>query len=240
MGRCTRRQRRTRLLHPPTRRAPWPAALCRPVHRRTQGRSGRARLLQPHAQPAPLPGHGRQRPADHRCLHPDAGVLLPLRLVPALAAQGAGLAHLADLRLGQERPRLQLGPACGGRHLVPAVLSAVRPDRAVLVLRVVPRGPEQAAGRRAGRRPAAKARRRPWPPRAAEDRQERPAAGGRLRRNLGQPQGRCRPGPGHVQPAPATGRRPAGQPVLPAGQRRPPTCLQHPGAGPGQRPGEKT
>ncbi|MGM3215816.1 flavodoxin domain-containing protein [Pseudomonas sp. PhalM4] len=92
---------------------------------------------------------------------------------------------------------------------------------------MVPRRPEQAAGRRAGGRPATKTRRRPWPPRAAESRQERPAAGGRLRRNLGQPQKRCRPRPCRLQPAPASGWRPAGQPVLPAGRLRPPTRLQH-------------
>ncbi|CDF86029.1 hypothetical protein PKB_4705 [Pseudomonas knackmussii B13] len=104
---------------------------------------------------------GRGGRAGDRRLHADPSLLLPVRPVPALAAALAELAHLADPRLAQEGPCLQLGPARRGGDLVPGFLPAGGADRAVLVLRLVSRRAVQAARRRPGW-PAAPGRRPAW------------------------------------------------------------------------------
>ena len=109
-------------------------ALLRPVHRRVHGRRHRPGFLRPDAATAPFPRHGRYRSADHRCLYADSGVLLPVRSLPALAASVEKLARLADPRLEEKGPQLQLGFALRRRHLVPGVLPPGSADRVVLVL----------------------------------------------------------------------------------------------------------
>ena len=138
-GRCAEGSGRTGARRKPLRR---------PLHRRAAGQAARRRILPHHDATASLAGDGRCRQADRRRIDGDAGVLLPVGPLPALAATLGQPARVAGPGLAAEGPQLPLAPAFDRRHLGAGVLPGDGVDRAVVVVRLVSRRPEP-LGRRA-------------------------------------------------------------------------------------------